>query len=70
MKANMGTADRVVRVIAAAVLSALYVSGTITGALGIAALVLAFIFVLTSLVRFCPLYLPFGISTCRTKSAA
>lgn len=61
---NMGTADRIVRLIVAAVIAALYLTGTITGTLGIVLVVLAGVFTLTSVVSFCPLYLPFGIRTC------
>ena len=64
MKKNMGTADRVVRFIVAAVIGVLYYTGTLSGTLGIVLLVLAGVFVLTSFVSFCPLYAPFGISTC------
>lgn len=64
MKKNMGTADKVIRFIIAAVLIALYYTGTLTGTLGIVGLVVAGIFVLTSLVNFCPLYAIFGIRTC------
>lgn len=67
MKKNMGSADRVIRVIIAAVIAYLYFSGTVTGTIGIVLLVLGGIFVLTSLVSFCPLYAPFGLSTCKTK---
>lgn len=67
MKKNMGSADRVIRVIIAAVIAYLYFSGTVTGTLGIVLLVLAGVFVLTSFVSFCPLYAPFGLSTCKTK---
>jgi hypothetical protein len=63
MKKNMGTLDRILRLIVAAVFAYLYFSGTVTGALGIILLVLGAVFVLTSLVSFCPLYLPFKIST-------
>lgn len=59
----MGTTDRVIRVIVAAIIAALYFANVITGTVGIILLALAGIFVLTSLVSFCPLYLPFGIST-------
>ena len=69
MKKNMGNADRVIRFIVAAVIGVLYYTGTITGTLGIVLLVLAGIFVLTSFVSFCPLYVPFGISTCATKNS-
>jgi hypothetical protein len=68
MKKNMGMADRIIRVIVAVVLVALYYNGTISGTLGIVLIVLAIVFVLTSLVSFCPLYLPFGLST-RGKTA-
>ncbi|MFP4846255.1 DUF2892 domain-containing protein [Winogradskyella sp. PE311] len=64
MKKNMGTADRVIRIVIAAIVGVLYFKGIITGTLGIILLVLAGIFVLTSLISFCPLYAPFGIKTC------
>ena len=72
MKKNMGTADRAIRVIIAIIIAALYFTNVISGALGIVLLVLADVFVLTSLVSFCPLYLPFGLSTCprQEKEAA
>lgn len=65
MKKNMGSADRILRVIIAAVIAILFFTKVIEGTLGIVLLALAGIFVLTSLVSFCPLYLPFGISTCK-----
>lgn len=67
MKPNMGSADRMLRVIVAAVIAILYFTGTISGTVGIVLLVLAAVFVLTSVVSFCPLYVPFGISTCKKK---
>ena len=63
MKPNMGTTDRIIRIVLAIIFAVLYFSGTVTGALGIILLVLAVVFVLTSLIRFCPLYVPFKIST-------
>ncbi len=68
MKANMGSADRIIRIIIAAVIVALYFTGVISGTWGIVLLVLAGIFVLTSFVSFCPLYAPFGISTCKVEA--
>jgi len=70
MKKNMGSADRIIRTIIAAIIAVLYFTNTITGTLGLVLLVLAAIFLLTSLVSFCPLYLPFGLSTCRSKESA
>lgn len=69
MKKNMGSTDRIIRVLLAAVFVVLFFTGTVTGTLGIILLVLAGVFVLTSLVSFCPLYAPFGLSTCRTSTA-
>jgi Protein of unknown function (DUF2892) len=68
MKANMGNMDRGIRIVIAAIIGFLYYNGTISGTLGIVGLVLAAVFVLTSLVSFCPLYAIFGMSTCPTKS--
>jgi len=67
MKKNMGSTDRIIRFVVAAILAVLYFTGTITGTLGIVLLVLAGVFLLTSFVSFCPLYAPFGISTCAMK---
>lgn len=64
MKKNMGTADRVIRIIIAAIVGVLYFKEVISGTLGIILLVVAGIFVLTSFISFCPLYAPFGIRTC------
>ena len=63
MERNMSNADRIIRVVIAAVFAYLYFSGTITGALGVILLVLGAVFLLTSVVAFCPLYAPFKIST-------
>jgi uncharacterized membrane protein YtjA (UPF0391 family) len=67
MRKNMGTADRIIRIIIAVVAGILYFTGTVSGTIGIVLLVLAIVFVLTSLVSFCPLYAPFGLSTCPLK---
>lgn len=63
MKPNMGTTDRIIRAVLAIILAVLYFSGTVTGTLGIILLVLAGVFLLTSLISFCPLYAPFKFST-------
>lgn len=67
MKKNMGSADKIIRFILAIIFVALYFTGTVTGTLGIVLLVLAGVFVVTSLVSFCPLYAPFGLKTCKTS---
>lgn len=68
MPKNMGTIDRIVRVILAAVVAVLFFTGQISGVAAIILGVIAVIFVLTSLVSFCPLYLPFKISTAKKKA--
>ena len=67
MKKNMGSADKIFRLVIAAIIAVLYFTNTITGTLGIILLVVGAVFVLTSLIGFCPLYLPFGINTCKLK---
>lgn len=67
MKKNMGTTDRIIRLIIAAIVAILYFTNVITGALSIVLIALSIVFVLTSLISFCPLYAPFGISTCPNK---
>lgn len=66
MKKNMGSADRIVRIVLAVIFAALFFTGTVTSTLGYVLLALGVIFVLTSVISFCPLYAPFGISTCKT----
>lgn len=63
MKRNMSNTDRAIRVAIAALFAYLYLSGTVSGALGIVLLAVAAVFLLTSVVAFCPLYVPFKIST-------
>ena len=61
----MGSTDRIVRVLIALLVVILYFTNLITGTIAFVLLALSGIFVLTSLVSFCPLYLPFGIRTCK-----
>jgi len=60
---NMGTLDRIVRLVIAAVIAVLYFTGNLSGLAAIILGILAVIFVVTSLVGFCPLYVLFGFST-------
>ncbi|MFN2114043.1 MAG: DUF2892 domain-containing protein [Anaerolineales bacterium] len=60
---NMGTADRLIRVVLGILFGYLYFSGIVAGVLGIILLVLGIILVLTSLVSFCPLYAIFNLRT-------
>ena len=63
MKRNMSNTDRIVRLVISALFAYLYFGGIVTGTLGIVLLVLAGVFTLTAIVAFCPLYVPFKLST-------
>ncbi|HEY9178414.1 MAG TPA: DUF2892 domain-containing protein [Flavipsychrobacter sp.] len=67
MKKNMGTTDKAIRILVAVVIAGLYFGNIITGTLAIVLMVLAVVFLLTSLVGFCPLYAIFGMNTCGVK---
>lgn len=67
MKKNMGSIDKAIRILVAIVIAVLYFTHQISGTMAIIGLILAAVFVLTSFMGSCPLYLPFGIST-RKKS--
>lgn len=67
MKKNVGTADKLIRIAVALLVAVLYFTGKITGTTAIIAGAVAIIFLLTSLIGVCPLYLPFGISTNKKK---
>lgn len=68
MKKNMGNIDRIIRMIAAIVFSALYFTGTVTGTVGLVLVILGAVFLATSFISFCPLYTLFGVNTCKKKS--
>lgn len=69
MTKNMGAADRGIRILIALVIAALYFTGRISGTLAIVLGIVAVAFFLTSLVGWCPSYLPFGLSTRKPPSA-
>ena len=66
----MGNLDRGIRVAVAALIAILYFTGAISGTLAIVLGVLAVVFLVTSMVSTCPLYLPFGLSTCSKTEQA
>lgn len=67
MKKNMGNTDKIIRILVAIVIAGLFFTNIISGTLGIILLVLAGVFVLTSLISFCPLYTLVGVNTCPKK---
>ena len=67
MKKNIGTTDKTLRIVFAIIIGVLYFTNVISGTLAIILGVLAIVFIATSLISFCPLYLPFNMSTCKKK---
>lgn len=67
MKKNMGAVDKLVRLVVALLLILSYFQELVSGVLGVVFLVVAGIFILTSLVSVCPIYSIFGISSCPVK---
>ncbi|MBX2895124.1 MAG: DUF2892 domain-containing protein [Cyclobacteriaceae bacterium] len=67
MKKNMGNADRIIRVALALIFAVLYFTDVVTGTPGLLLVIAGGVFLLTSLVSFCPLYTLFGIRTCSLK---
>lgn len=63
MKQNMGRWDRVLRLAAAAVIAILFIVGVLKGTAAVVLAIVAAVFVITTFVGFCPLYMPLGIST-------
>lgn len=63
----MGSTDKIIRVLVAITLALLIYFQVITGTISFILLVVAFVFVLTSLVGFCPLYGILGMNTCSVK---
>jgi hypothetical protein len=63
MKKNMGTVDKAIRILVAVVVVILFFTKVISGTLAIILLILSGVFIVTSFLSFCPLYLPFGLNT-------
>jgi len=67
MKKNMGSIDRILRIFIAIIVGILFLTNVISGTAAIILLALSGIFILTSFISFCPLYVPLGINTCKKK---
>jgi hypothetical protein len=67
MKKNMGKLDRAIRTVLAILFIASYALGFVSGLLGSVVLVLAVVFLLTSVISFCPLYTLLGLTTCKSE---
>lgn len=64
----MGSTDRILRILVAVIILGLYFAEVINGLTATILLVVATIFILTSIIRVCPAYMPFGLSTCKKES--
>lgn len=67
MKQNMGAADKIIRLVVVAIIAVLYFADQITGTAAIILGVIAAAFLVTSLIGWCPSYVPFGISTKKAR---
>ena len=67
MKKNVGSIDKVIRILIAIAVAILFFTHIISGVLGIVLLIVGAVLLLTSLISFCPLYWPFGLSTSKKK---
>lgn len=67
MMKNMGRLDRTIRLLAAVVIAVLLLAGAVKGTAGIVLIVIAVILVLTTLIGFCPAYVPLKMSTKEKK---
>jgi len=65
MLRNIGTPDRIIRIVIAVIFTILYATEILSGQWGIAILVIAVVMLLTAGVGFCPLYSLFGVNTCK-----
>ncbi|ROL60454.1 DUF2892 domain-containing protein [Bacteroidetes/Chlorobi group bacterium ChocPot_Mid] len=68
MKKNMGSIDKIIRIVVALLIIVLFFAKILSGTVAIILLVISLIFILTSIVGFCPLYRIFGLTTCKTKA--
>jgi hypothetical protein len=68
MKKNMSSADSIIRILIAALITVLFFTKIITGTFAIVMIIVAAIFLATSVIGFCPLYALIGVKTCKTKS--
>lgn len=67
MKKNMGSTDKGIRIVVALIIAALYYFNVVEGTLAYILMAFAIVFLLTSFLSFCPLYVPLGINTCKKK---
>ena len=64
----MGSTDKTIRILFAVVVAVLFYTKTVEGTLALVLGILATVMLATSFISFCPLYLPFGLSTRKIKN--
>ena len=67
MKKNIGSTDKIIRIVVAIVIAVLYFTKTINGTTAVVLGIVATILLLTSFINFCPLYAILGTNTCKRK---
>ena len=67
MQTNMGSIDRIIRILVAVVVIILYFTNMLAGPTALILLGLSGVFILTSFIGFCPIYYPFNLSTKKNK---
>lgn len=67
MKSNIGSTDKIIRILLAIVIAVLYFTKVISGTTGIILLALGVILLLTALINFCPIWAMLGINTEKKK---
>ena len=67
MKKNVGSIDKIIRYLLAALFIILFIFNVVSGLFGYILLALAVIFILTSLLNFCPIWWMIGANTCKIK---
>ena len=67
MTKNMGSTDKMIRIIIAIVIAILFYTNVISGTVAIVLGIIALVFALTSFISFCPMYTLLGVSTCKLK---
>jgi len=65
MNKNMGTTDKIIRILIVIGIAILYFTNIISGTVAIIAIAVAAIFLVTSAIGICPLYSIFGLKTCK-----
>lgn len=67
MKINVGSKDKLIRLIISALMFALYFTGKVEGWVSVLILIFGITTLVTALFNFCPAYTIFGITTCKIK---